>query len=65
MARKSEFGRAKASEIEPFFDLLAQMEALLSTADLEWPENMRADARRRLNRLVRALRNGSKNREWG
>jgi hypothetical protein len=57
MARKSESGRPKATEIEPFFDLLDQMEALLSTAKLEWPANMRADARRRLNRLVRALRN--------
>jgi hypothetical protein len=37
----------------------------VSNADLDWPEDMRADARRRLNRLVRALRNGSKNREWG
>ena len=37
---------------------------LLSTADLDWPENMRADARRRLNRLVRSLRNGPKTRDW-
>jgi hypothetical protein len=65
MARKSESARSKATEIEPFFDLLDQMEALVSNADLDWPEDMRADARRRLNRLVRALRNGSKNREWG
>jgi hypothetical protein len=65
MARKAESGRAKAREIEPFFDLLDQMEAVLTTADLDWPENKRADARRRLNRLVRALRNGSTNREWG
>jgi hypothetical protein len=43
MARKSEAGRAKATKIEPFFDLLDLMEALVSTADLDWPEDMRAD----------------------
>jgi hypothetical protein len=47
----------------PFFDLLDQMETLAMTADLDWPDNIRADAQRRLNRLVRALRQAPETRE--
>ena len=38
-------------------------EALTMTADFDWPEDIRADARRRLNRLVRAVRHASETRE--
>ena len=45
-----------ASTAGPFFDLLDQMEALTMTVELDWPEDIRADAQRRLNRIARALR---------
>ena len=55
MARKASSQRRKA-DTRPFFDLLDQMEGLLATIDLDWPEDERADAHRRLSRLTRALR---------
>ena len=54
MAGKDSSQRRKA-DMRPFFDLLDQMEALLATVDLDWPEDERADACRRLSRLTRAL----------
>jgi hypothetical protein len=39
------------------------METLAMTADLDWPEDIRADAQRRLNRLARALRHAPETRE--
>jgi hypothetical protein len=39
------------------------MEALIITAELDWPEDIRADAQRRLNRIVRALRHAPETRE--
>jgi hypothetical protein len=46
-----------------FLDLLDQMEALTITVELDWPDHIRTDAQRRLNRLVRALRHAPENRE--
>jgi hypothetical protein len=39
------------------------MEALTMTVELDWPDDIRADAQRRLNRLVRALRQAPETRE--
>jgi hypothetical protein len=55
MARKASSQRRKANT-RPFFVLLDQIEGLLATIDLDWPEDERADAHRRLSRLTRALR---------
>ena len=55
MARKASSQRRRANT-RPFFDLLDQMEGLLAIIDLDWPEDERADAYRRLSRLARALR---------
>jgi hypothetical protein len=43
--------------------MLDQMEGLLATVDLDWPEDERADAHRRLSRLTRALRLARETRE--
>jgi hypothetical protein len=63
MAKKLPPRRRMASTAGPFFDLLDQMEALTMTVELDWPEDIRADAQRRLNRLVRALRHAPETRE--
>ena len=63
MAKNLPPRRNTTSTAGPFFDLLDQMETLAMTADLDWPDNIRADAQRRLNRLVRALRHASETRE--
>jgi hypothetical protein len=39
------------------------MEGLLAIIDLDWPEDERADAYRRLSRLARALRLARETRE--
>ena len=62
MARKASSRRRKA-DTRPFFDLIDQMEGLLATIDLGWPEDERADAYRRLSRLTRALRFARETRE--
>ena len=62
MARKARSQRRKA-DTRPFFDLLDQMESLLATIDLDWPEEESADAYRRLSRLARALRLARETRE--
>jgi hypothetical protein len=62
MAGKVSSQRRKANT-RPFFDLLDQMETLLATVDLDWPEDERADVCRRLNRLTRALRLARETRE--
>jgi len=56
MAKKSAARRSRASAARPFLDLLEQLENLTMTADLDWPDAIRADAQRRLNRLAGALR---------
>jgi hypothetical protein len=52
--------RANLSIAGPFFDLPEQMETLVATIELDWPEAMVADAQRRLSRLIRVLRHGQK-----
>jgi len=63
MQRILHHGDEPASTAAPFFELLGQMEALMITADLDWPDDIRADAQRRLYRLVRALRHAPGTRE--
>jgi hypothetical protein len=63
MAKKPPPRRRTASTAEPFFDLLEQMEALTITVELDWPDNIRADAQRRLNRIARALRHAPETRD--
>jgi hypothetical protein len=63
MAKKPPQRQRKTSTAGPFFDLLDQMEALTTTVDLDWLEDIRADAQRRLNRLSRALRHAPETRE--
>jgi hypothetical protein len=63
MAKKPPSRRPKASTARPFFDLLEQMENLFVASDLDWPEDMRADAQRRLTRLARGLRHAPETRE--
>ena len=63
MAKKLPPRRRSTSTAGPFFDLLDQMEALTITVELDWPDNIRADAQRRLNQLVRALRHAPETRE--
>jgi hypothetical protein len=63
MAKKPPPQQRKTSVARPFFDLLDQMEALAMNSDLDWPEDIRADAQRRLNRLARALRHAPETRE--
>jgi hypothetical protein len=47
MAKKLPPRRRTTSTAGPFFDLLDQMEALTITVELDWPDNIRADAQRR------------------
>jgi hypothetical protein len=56
MVRIPEFRRRSTSNARPFFELIEQMETLLATIELDWPEDLRADAKRRLARIARALR---------
>ena len=63
MAKKLPPRRSTTSTARPFFDLLDQMEALAITVELDWPDNIRADAQRRLNRLARAVRHAPETRE--
>jgi hypothetical protein len=56
MAKNPSRRRRATSTAGPFFDLLEQMEALTITVELDWPNDIRADAGRRLNRIARALR---------
>jgi hypothetical protein len=44
------------SNARQFFELIEQMETLLATINLDWPDQMRADAKRRLARIARAVR---------
>ena len=62
MAKKPPPRQRRTSTADPFFDLLDQMEALTITVELDWPDDIRADAQRRLNRLVRALRHAPETR---
>jgi hypothetical protein len=55
MAKKLPPRRRTTSTAGPFF--------LTMTVELDWPENIKADAQRRLNRLVRALRHAPETRE--
>ena len=56
MARNPQSRRRSNSNARPFFELVEQMESLLVTIKLDWPDDMRADAQRRLARIARALR---------
>jgi hypothetical protein len=61
--KKNPSRRDKKTDKGPFFDMRDQMEGLLATVDLDWPEDERADAHRRLSRLTRALRLARETRE--
>jgi hypothetical protein len=63
MANNPPARRRTTSTAGPFFDLLDQMEALAMTVELDWPDKIRADAQRRLNRLARAVRHAPETRE--
>jgi hypothetical protein len=56
MVRNPESRRRSPSNARPFFDLIEQMETLLATIKLDWPDDVRADAKRRLARIARAVR---------
>jgi hypothetical protein len=56
MVRIPESRRRSTSTARPFFELIEQLEALLPTIELDWPDDIRADAKRRLARIARALR---------
>jgi hypothetical protein len=59
MAAKPKTQRQKASKAAPFLALLDQMEQLIGIAELEWPDEVRMDASRRLSRLARAVRHAA------
>jgi hypothetical protein len=64
MARTTTLRRTKsAADAAPFLDLLDRMETLVKTIDIDWPEQITQDARRRLTRLERALRHAPETRE--
>jgi hypothetical protein len=63
MVKNPQSRRRSASNARPFFELIAQMETLLETIELDWPEDMRTDAKRRLARIARALRYAPETRE--
>ena len=63
MARTTTLRRNKAADAAPFLDLLDRMETLVKTSDIDWPEQITADERRRLTRLERALRHAPETRE--
>jgi hypothetical protein len=56
MTRKPKATLRTKSNHRPFFDLLDQMEDALRLNGAVWPETVTADARRRLARLLRAVR---------
>ena len=56
MIRFREALRRSNSNARPFFQLTEQMETVVATIRLDWPDDVRADAQRRLARIVRALR---------
>jgi len=56
MAKQPKTRRRGKSNAAPFLDLLEQMEGLVATIELDWPEDVRADVSRRLSRLARAVR---------
>jgi hypothetical protein len=56
MARISESRRRSTSNARPFFELIEQMEPLPAIIKLDWPDDVRVDAKRRLARIARALR---------
>jgi hypothetical protein len=63
MVRNPESRRRSTSNARPFFELIEQMETLLTTIELDWPDDMRADAKRRLARIARALRHAPETNE--
>jgi hypothetical protein len=56
ITQKRSASKRKATNAAPFLALLGQMEWLIGTIDLDWPDAVRIDALRRLARLERALR---------
>jgi hypothetical protein len=56
MVKNLQSRRRSASTARAFFELIEQMETLLETIELDWSEDMRTDAKRRLARIARALR---------
>lgn len=56
MARRSSARPSKAEQAATFLVALQQLETVATEVDLNWPEQAKADAIRRLNRLIRALR---------
>lgn len=56
MVKKSGNRPSKAAAAAPMLALLDQMETLISEMDLDWPQEDRAEVRRRLTRLERAVR---------
>jgi hypothetical protein len=54
---------AKTSTAGPSLDLLNQMKALTITVELNWSDDIRADAQRCLIRIARALRHAPETRE--
>jgi hypothetical protein len=45
-----------------FFAAVKQLETLVTELDLNWPEEVKAEAQRRLNRVARAVRTAPKTR---
>jgi len=56
VARKPPVEPTKAEQWAAFLAVLEQFEALVVEIDLAWPAEAKADAIRRLNRIVRAIR---------
>ena len=56
ITQKRSASRRKATNVAPFLALLGQMEWLIGTIDLDWPDAVRINALRRLARLERTLR---------
>src|ERR1700722_14246537 len=48
ITQKRSASRRKATNVAPFLALLGQMEWLIETIDLDWPDAVRIDALRRL-----------------
>ena len=56
MAQRRDNPPARGEDKEAFFAALGQLEAITTDMELNWPDVERADAMRRLNRLIRAVR---------
>jgi hypothetical protein len=56
MVSKPEAARRPKSSHRPFFDLLDRMEETFRKNGAAWPEDVVAEARRRLARLERGVR---------